>query len=122
MYLNCKSYFSFRYGTWSTEELVKAAVDHGADTIALTNINSTCDMWDFVDFCRQQNIKPVAGTEIRNDHELLYILLAKNNDGFKNINVFLSHYLHEKKPFPPRPSFDDSVFVIYPLGTISVNQ
>jgi DNA-directed DNA polymerase III (polc) len=122
MYLNCKSYFSFRYGTYATEELVHAAVEHGADTIALTNINSTCDMWDFVDFCNQQNIKPVAGAEIRNEHEFLYILLAKNNSGINNINAFISQHLHKKIPFPPRPALDDTVFVIYPLGSIAVNQ
>ena len=47
MYLNCKTYYSFRYGTMSTEELVTTAVDKGVSTLALTNINSTCDVWEF---------------------------------------------------------------------------
>ena len=50
MYLNCKTYFSFLYGTYGTEELVKAAAENGVTTMALTNINNTCDMWDFVDW------------------------------------------------------------------------
>jgi DNA polymerase III alpha subunit len=99
MYLNCKTYFSFLYGTFSTEELVKAAVQHGVTTLALTNINNTCDTWDFVDYCKQNNIKPVAGAEIRNDTELLYILLAKNNKGFYYINKFLSDHLSQKNYF-----------------------
>ncbi|MBC7902644.1 MAG: DNA polymerase III subunit alpha [Gemmatimonadaceae bacterium] len=115
MFLNCKTYFSFHYGTYGTEELVKAAADEGIHTIALTNINNTCDMWDFVDFCTQHNIKPVAGAEIRNHNTLLYILLAKNNKGFHTINQFLSAHIHEKKDFPPEPALDN-VFTIYPLG------
>src|SRR5437762_11576294 len=42
MYLNCKTYFSFRYGTFATEELVKTAADLGITALGLTNINSTC--------------------------------------------------------------------------------
>ena len=100
MYLNCKTYFSFRYGTFSTEELVKEAVEAGATAIALTNINNTCDLWDFIDFCGQNKIRPIAGTEIRNENDLLYLLLAKNNAGLLYINQFLSHYLQAKTPFP----------------------
>ena len=122
MYLNCKTYFSFLYGTYSTEELVKAAAGNGVTTMALTNINNTCDIWDFVDFCKEQHIKPVAGTEVRNGSELLYILLAKNNQGFQLINRFLSAHLHEKKLFPERPPLRDNVYVIYPFGKISLDQ
>lgn len=54
MYLNCKTYFSFRYGTYGTEELVKTAVALGVQRLALTNINATCDTWDFVRACRKE--------------------------------------------------------------------
>ena len=54
MYLNCKTYFSFRYGTFSSKELVKAAVDNGVTALALTNINSTCAICDFVKYCREE--------------------------------------------------------------------
>ena len=90
MYLNCKTYFSFRYGTFGTEELVRQAAELGIEQIALTNINNTCDAWDFVDYCRQYGIKPILGAEIRNGSELCYILLAKNNRGFEQINRFIS--------------------------------
>src|SRR5580698_7095329 len=93
MYVNCKTYFSLRYGTFATDELVKAAVEHGVHVLALTNINTTCDAWEFVKCCRAENIKPVVGVEIRNGEKLLYILLAKNNSGFAALNYFLSYYL-----------------------------
>src|SRR4051812_2341324 len=115
MYLNCKTYFSFLYGTFGTEELVKAAAEQGAHYLALTNINSTADIWDFTDFCIQQGIKPVAGAEIRNDNSFLYILLARNNQGLSAINRFLTQHLQQKSTYPDRPSFDGNVFIIYSL-------
>jgi DNA polymerase III alpha subunit len=117
-----KTYFSFKYGTLSTEELVTAGVEAGATTLALTNINSTCDAWDFVLYCRQKNIKPILGVEIRRENTLLYILLAANNNGFRRINEFLSAHLLEKKTFPDGDSLQDPFhhttdgFIIYPLG------
>ena len=118
MYLNCKTWFSFLYGTFQMEELVKTAVEAGASAVALTNINSTCDMWDFVDYCRQSSIKPVAGAEIRNDSIFMYILLAKNNYGFRQINGFISEHLQTKTDFPLRPDFTNEVIVIYALNVL----
>jgi DNA-directed DNA polymerase III PolC len=119
MYLNCRTYFSVRYGTYSTEELVNTAAEHGLHVLALTNINCTCDCWDFVNFCRQKEIKPVVGVEIKNDDTLLYILIARNNKGFAGINEFLSFHLQQKKNFPDNanayfPGSPD-VYIVYPL-------
>jgi DNA polymerase III alpha subunit len=122
MYLNCKTYFSFRYGTFSSKELVKAAVDNDVTALALTNINSTCDIWDFVKYCREEGIKPITGAEVRNEGQLLYILIAANNKGLLWINEFLSQHFQADKPFPitaiEEPFFTDTWdgFVIYPLG------
>ena len=128
MYLNCKTYFSFRYGTFSSKELVKAAVDNGVTALALTNINSTCDIWDFVKYCREEGIKPITGVEIRNNGQLLYILLAANNNGLLWINEFLSQHLQADKPFPisalEEAFFSDTLdgYVIYPLGSKDPEQ
>ena len=119
MYLG-KTYFSFKYGTYSTKELVTGGIEAGATTLALTNINGTCDAWDFVQYCRDAGILPILGAEIRNGNKLLYILIAANNGGFHDINAFLSSHLLEKKDFPatptgvfPRPQ---DGFIIYPFG------
>lgn len=81
MYLNCKTYYSLRYGTMSTEELVQAAVQRGITSLALTNINTTSDTWEFVKLCKEAGIKPITGAEVRNADQLLYILIAANNKG-----------------------------------------
>ena len=122
MYLNCKTFFSLRYGTFTTEELVKQASLMGITSISLTNINNTCDAWDFVGYCEKYKIKPIIGAEIRNGDELLYILIAANNIGIQWINRFLSKYLVSGLDFPVGPEhdffFNDAWdgFVIYPFG------
>lgn len=128
MYLNCKTYYSFRYGTYSTEELVNKAVDLGLSSLALTNINSSCDEWLFYKLCNDNGIKPILGVEIRNGDDLLYILLAANNKGLAWIHTFLSEHIIEKKPFPQpelRPKFFQNItdgFVIYPLTSKPLDE
>lgn len=118
MYLNCKTWFSYRYGTYKTKDLVLDAKSLGLQSLALTNINNTTDIWDFVRFCDEHQIKPIAGTEIRNGGVFEYILLAGNADGLFAINQFLSRHLQQEIPFPSRPVFEDNVWIIYPLGSI----
>jgi len=124
MYLNCKTYFSYRYGTLGTEELVTLAAENGANALAITNINNTSDVWDFVDFCTQQGIKPIAGVEVRNtmddsapgSEKLLYVLLARDNYGLLEINRWLSRHLQVKEPFPAQPAFSEHIWIIFPFG------
>jgi len=119
MYLNCKSYYSFKYGTFSTEALVAAAADKGVKALALTNINTTYDTWDFVKHCRSAGIKPITGAEVRNGDELLYVLIAANNKGLSDIHQFLSGYLTAKTDFPANARvFENSYdgYMIYPMG------
>lgn len=118
MYLNCKTWFSYHYGTYKTKDLVAHAQQLGITSLALTNINNTTDIWDFVRFCNAAGIQPIAGTEIRNGDTLQYILLARNQAGLLAINQFISSHLQQEVPFPARPSFAQDVWIIYPLGVI----
>ncbi len=128
MYLNCKTYYSLRYGTFSTEELVTSAIDQGVGSLALTNINATSDSWEFVKLCTEAGIKPILGAEIRNEDELLYILIAANNKGMAWIHEFLSFHLINGQSFPSpdeNTSFFENEkdgFVIYPLSNKSSEQ
>jgi DNA polymerase-3 subunit alpha len=119
MFINCKTWFSYRYGTYSTEALVDAAAERGLRSLGLTNINSTADMWDFVDFCMENKIKPLVGAEIRNDDIFCYTLLAKSDSGLLEVNRFLSGHLQEEQAFPERPAFSQQVIIIYPFGKIA---
>ena len=116
MYLNCHSHFSLRYGVLPVKELVGEGVAAGVEVMALTDINNTSGCMDFVKACREAGIKPVVGIEFRQDRKLRFIGLAKNAEGFRELNEFLSRHLHEKQPIPDFAPEFEHVFVIYPKG------
>lgn len=118
MYLNCHTYYSLRYGTMSVEQLVQKAVAAEADVIALTDINNSTAIPEFAGECIKNNIRPVAGIEFRNDNELQYIGIARNNLGLWELNEFLSELNFKKESVPfPAPEFRES-YIIYSLKKI----
>ena len=107
MYLNCHSFFSFKFGTMSPEELLLEAQRKGISSIALTDINNTSGVLEFFHLAPKYNIKPVAGIDFRNGVQQRFIGIAKNIDGFRELNSFLSHLLQNKIPVPERaPAFE----------------
>ena len=67
MYINCHSYYSLRYGTLSVEKLVERAAELGIQALALTDINNSTGIMDFIAVCGEYGIKPIAGIEFRNE-------------------------------------------------------
>ncbi len=115
MYLNCHSYYSLRYGTLPVERLIEEAANYHIDTLALTDINNSMGIPDFVRECSEQGIKPVAGIEFRDGkNKLLYIGIAQNNEGFRELNEFLSKHNLGKTPLPALAPDFEQVFIIYP--------
>jgi DNA polymerase-3 subunit alpha len=99
----------------SVEQLVKNAIAAGAGSIAMTDINNSTGIPEFAGECVKNSIKPVAGIEFRNDNELQYIGIARNNNGLRELNEFLSKHNFEKTPLPfPAPRFSEA----YTLYTI----
>jgi DNA polymerase-3 subunit alpha len=103
MYINCHSYYSLRYGTFSEVALLQLAKENNMDCIALTDINNTSACMNFVQQAKKQNIKPIIGVDFRNGSTQQFIALAKNNRGFENINRYLSSFLVSKTAIPDRP-------------------
>ncbi len=99
MYLNTHSYFSLRYGTFSIDNLVEEAIKKDIKTLALTDINNTSGMIDFVRICRENDIHPMGGIEFRNENDYLYTGIAKNNEGLRELNEFLTYHNLNKKEF-----------------------
>lgn len=132
MYLNCHTGFSFQHGTLSIKELVAEARRCGVAKLAITEINNTASYMELLRLCDE--IRPrengrskfgdepylldlAVGIEFRNaQHELLYIGLAKNNEGFEQLNRLLSHYKREARNLPPRAPELRDAFFIYPFG------
>jgi DNA polymerase-3 subunit alpha len=115
MYINCHSYYSLRYGTFSEVALLQLAVDSNVACIALTDINNTSACMNFVQQAKKQNIKPIIGVDFRNGNTQQFVALAKNNHGFENINRYLSSFLESKTTIPEKPKSLEEVFIIYPF-------
>ena len=116
MYLNTHSYYSLRYGTMSLDQLLDQAVIQGITTLALTDINTSMGIPELIKKAKERNLKPIAGVEFKNGDELLFIGIAKNREGLKELNEFLTqHNLSGEKFEEEAPAFSQ-VFVIYPFG------
>ena len=122
MYLNVRSYNSLCFGTISIENLVEQARILHIPAMTLTDINNTMGIIDFVFECKKQGIKPVAGCEFRNGDELLYIAIAKNNEGFREINETLTQHNISKLPYNIDAPHWNDVVVIYPFGKRKISQ
>lgn len=118
MFLNNHSYYSLRYGTIAEKELLALAQEHGCHILPLTDINNTSGCLNFVRHASSYNIKPVLGIDFRNKAQQLYVCLAKNNEGFLELNNFLSKHLHNKEAFPAiAPKFQNAI-TIYPFKEV----
>lgn len=102
----------------TVEQLVRNAVSAHAEAVALTDINNSTGTTEFISECLKNNIRPVAGIEFRNNNILQYIGIARNNNGFRELNEFLSNLNIEKQPVPfPAPGFSNA-YIVYPLEKI----
>lgn len=118
VYINCHTYYSLRYGVLSEETLLVIAKEDRADVVALTDVNNTSACLNFVRLAQKIGIRPILGVDFRDGARQLYLGLAKNNNGFLQLNTFLSHHLHEKKDLPLiAPDLED-VFFVYPYERI----
>ena len=116
MYLNCHSWFSFKYGTLSIEKLLAEAKRKNISQLALTDINNTSGILEFVRRANDFNIKPIAGIDFKNGNQSLFIGVAKNNEGFRELNEFLTYYLKTEEPIPADAPAFQNVFIVYPFS------
>lgn len=116
MYLNVHSQYSLRYGTMSIKTLVEEAQARGITQMVLTDINNSTGVMEFMRECRKNKIKPIGGIEFRRDKKLLYIGIAKNKEGMKELNDFLSEHNLSAKELPDEPWSFKNAYVIFPFG------
>lgn len=114
MHINNHTYFSLRYGTLSIRELINIAKQQELKEFILTDINSTSAVLEFIRLCKSEGIRPVIGVDFRNNAQQEFIGIAKNNEGFEELNRFLSVYLMEKRPIPAIAPDFKHVTIIYP--------
>ncbi|MDB5019046.1 MAG: polymerase subunit alpha, partial [Pedobacter sp.] len=116
MYLNVHSQYSLRFGTMSIPKLVSEAQSLGINQMVLTDINNSTGIMEFMRACKEKDIKPIGGIEFRRDKKLLYLGIARNKEGMKELNDFLTEYNFSGKPFPDQCKIFNNAYVIYPFS------
>lgn len=135
MFLNVHSQYSLRYGTMKIKDLIAAARAKNIHQLVLTDINNSTGCMEWIRLCRKEgsnqedadgNIKPaylinpLIGIEFRRDHQLLYVGIAQNKEGMKELNDFLTHHNLNQLALPNEPFPFQHAFVVYPYGTKTV--
>jgi DNA polymerase-3 subunit alpha len=120
LYLNVHSHFSFKYGTLSPLRLWQICRDLGVHKIILTEIDNTSSYIEMLRLAEENKnefaLEIAVGMEFRQDHQLRFIAIAKNNKGFEEINRYRSYLNNESLPVPARAPEFGQVFVIYPYN------
>jgi len=118
MFINCHSWFSFKYGTLSPEELFSEAKRCGIKKLALTDINNTCGYIEMLRICNENrdmyDLEVIPGIEFRRDNHLIYIAIPYDNAGFEEISRFLSYHNNAGKPLPTQAPEFSRAFIIFP--------
>lgn len=118
MYINCHTYYSMRFGTLSELELLQLAQENHVGQLVLTDINNTSACLNFVRKAPEYGVRPILGIDFRNGVDQCFVGIAKNNEGYQELNTFLSEHLHHEKKFVPRaPSFKNA-YVVYPFEKV----
>ncbi len=122
MFLNNHSYYSLRYGTLSVDELIDLSFGFGLETVTLTDINTTMGIPEFVKKANEKGIKPVAGCEFHNGDQLLYIGLAHNREGLKELNELQTVHNLAQENYPELAPDFNHVSLVYPMGAKPCNK
>ncbi|MHA7832491.1 MAG: DNA polymerase III subunit alpha [Flagellimonas sp.] len=122
MYLNCHTYYSLRFGTFSEVELLQLAQQKHVTQLVLTDINNTSAGLNFVRKAPEFGIKPILGIDFRNGNEPCFIGIAQNNKGYLELNRFLSQHLQEGTKIPNRAPAFINAFVVYPFEQVLLNE
>lgn len=120
MYLNCRTWYSLRYGTISPIILVDEATKRGITTLVITDINNSTAFLEVLKAAVGKPLKLIAGIEFQDaQNRTLYIGIAQNRVGFQHLNSFLSTHLIEQTPLPLRAPQLPNVYFVYPAARIT---
>lgn len=122
MYLNCHTWLSYKYGTLSPDALFSEAKRCGVRKLALTEINNVASYMELLRVMHERRdefeLEIAVGMEFREEHELRFIAIARNNTGFEKINRYRSYLNSKAKAVPERAPVIEETFIVYPWGKI----
>ncbi|MGJ1194065.1 MULTISPECIES: DNA polymerase III subunit alpha [Sphingobacterium] len=119
MLLNLHSYYSLRFGTLSLQDLVSGMLAGGYDTAVLTDINNSSGSLDFIKLGRAAGLNLLAGMEFRAGEQICFVAIAKNEQGFREINEYRTKLNLENRATLERAPEFEQVFVIYPFSKLN---
>ena len=99
----------------SSEDLAKEAASWGIDSLVLTDINNSSGVFDFIKACREFGITPFVGMEFREQNHLLYVGIARNNEGFQELNNLRTRCNLANKKLPISAPDMNNCYIIYPF-------
>ena len=82
--LDVKTSYSILSSLVRIDKLTEKAKELGYFSLAITDSNNMFGTYEFYLSCKKNDIKPIIGIKIENNRDK-FILLAKNNDGYKNL-------------------------------------
>ncbi|MFH1427526.1 MAG: DNA polymerase III subunit alpha [Patescibacteria group bacterium] len=131
VHLHNHTHYSLLDGLTKIDELIQAAKDDGAEAVAITDHGVMYGVVEFYQKCKQAGIKPIIGVEAylasgsrhdkntkadeRNYYHLL--LLAQNNEGYRNL-IKLTTLAH-LEGFYYKPRIDWEILEKYHQGLIA---
>ncbi|MGC2872390.1 DNA polymerase III subunit alpha [Ihubacter sp. mB4P-1] len=131
-HLHVHTEYSLLDGAARITDVVARAKELGMDSLAITDHGVMFGVIDFYKECKKQGIKPVIGCEVytaartmhdkdadKDKYQGHLVLLAKNNDGYKNLIKIVSKGFTEGYYYKPR--IDKDVLRAHSGGIIALS-
>ena len=113
--LEVKSSYSILSSLNLIDMLTEKAKSMGYFSLAITDSNNMFGVYEFYLSCLKKGIKPIIGMEVDNANTK-YILLAKNNNGYKNL-IKISTIVSERDiDINDLNTYKDDIILIMPYG------
>ncbi|MDO4176879.1 MAG: PHP domain-containing protein, partial [Bacillota bacterium] len=131
-HLHVHTEYSLLDGAARIKDIVARAKELGMDSLAITDHGVMFGVIDFYRECNKQGIKPIIGCEVYTAPRTRFdkdadkdkymghlVLLAKNNDGYKNLMKIVSEGY--RNGFYYKPRIDKEVLRKYSGGLIALS-
>lgn len=120
-HLQVRSGYSLMKSTNKIEKVVQRAKDLGFDKIALTDESVMFGAISFYQTCIRMGVKPILGMIIEitlNDCNERCVLLARNNNGYKNLIKISTSIQRDKQIFDPSSlkKYIDGLILVLPYS------
>ncbi len=116
--LEVKSSYSILSSLNLIDMLTEKAKSMGYFSLAITDSNNMFGVYEFYLSCKKNGIKPIIGIEIESINNR-YILLAKNNNGYKNL-IKISTIVSERDlDINDLNTYKDDIILIMPFSNFN---